>query len=98
MQAKIAGRTANDVMQLPRHLLKPGEQVLVADKDLKLQLRQVRLDRADQAFAYIAGGTLNGDQLVISPLANPLPGMQVRIENTSDAAAKPATAQGANQP
>ena len=93
VQAKITGRTASAVMQLPRHLLKPGQQVVVADKDLKLQLRQVRLDRADQAYAYIAGGSEAGDQLVISPLANPIPGMQVRTET---AAATPA--QGATQP
>lgn len=93
VQAKITGRTASAVMQLPRHLLKPGHQVLVADKALKLQLRTVRLDRADQAFAYIAGGTETGDQLVVSPLANPIPGMQVRTEATD--AAK---AQGATQP
>jgi len=93
VQAKIAGRTAQAVMQLPRHLLKPGELVLVADKDLKLQLRQVRLDRADQAYAYIAGGSEAGDQLVISPLANPIPGMQVRTETAGTA-----TAQGATQP
>jgi hypothetical protein len=93
VQANITGRTASAVMQLPRHLLKPGHQVLVADKALKLQLRTVRLDRADQAFAYIAGGTEAGDQLVVSPLANPIPGMQVRTEATD--AAK---AQGATQP
>lgn len=93
VQANITGRTASAVMQLPRHLLKPGHQVLVADKALKLQLRAVRLDRADQAFAYIAGGTETGDQLVVSPLANPIPGMQVRTEATD--AAK---AQGATQP
>jgi len=93
VQAKITGRTASAVMQLPRHLLKPGQQVVVADKDLKLQLRQVRLDRADQAYAYIAGGSEAGDQLVISPLANPIPGMQVRTET-----AAATTAQGATQP
>ncbi len=93
VQAKITGRTASAVMQLPRHLLKPGQQVVVADKDLKLQLRQVRLDRADQAYAFIAGGTQPGDQLVISPLANPIPGMQVRTETAATT-----TAQGATQP
>jgi RND family efflux transporter MFP subunit len=93
VQAKITGRTASAVMQLPRHLLKPGQQVVVADKDLKLQLRQVRLDRADQAYAYIAGGSEDGDQLVISPLANPIPGMQVRTETAATT-----TAQGATQP
>ncbi len=81
--AVIAGRHAAQVLQLPRHLLKPDDLLLVADSSLKLQLRKVTLDRADTNFAYIKAGLQSGDQLVISPLANPLPGMQVRLEGTT---------------
>lgn len=80
VSAVIAGRNASQVLQLPRHLLKPGNLVLVADSTLKLQLREVTLDRTDTNFAYIKAGLQTGDQLVVSPLANPLPGMQVRLE------------------
>lgn len=81
VQASISGRQASGVIQLPRHLLRPGNQLLVADSNLTLQFRQVRLDRADQQFAYVGEGLQNGDQLVISPLANPLPGMKVRLDS-----------------
>lgn len=83
VSAVIAGRHASQVLQLPRHLLKPGNLVLVADTKLQLQLREVTLDRADATYAYIKAGLQAGDQLVVSPLANPLPGMQVRIESAT---------------
>lgn len=80
VKATIAGRAASQVLQLPRHLLKPDDLVLVADDKLQLQLRKVTLDRADATYAYIKAGLQAGDQLVVSPLANPLPGTLVRTE------------------
>lgn len=94
VSATIAGRHAAQVLQLPRHLLKPEDLVLVADNALQLQLRKVTLDRADASYAYIKAGLQTGDQLVISPLANPLPGMQVRTEAK---APTPAAAAGDGQ-
>lgn len=90
VKATISGRQSAPVLQLPRHLLKPENIVLVADQAMKLQLRNVTLDRADQQYAYVVSGLESGDQLVVSPLANPLAGLQVRTAsdsaNTSSAA------------
>ena len=88
VRAEIQGRMAGQVTELPRHLLKPGQQVLVADKDLQLQFRTVEVDRTDDKHAYIRQGLLAGDQLVVSPLANPLPGLKVRTEASSPVAEK----------
>ncbi len=82
VNALISGRQSAEVTQLPRHLLKPGNLVLVADAEMQLQLREVKLDRADQQFAYILSGFTAGDQIVTSPLANPLPGLKVRTAQT----------------
>ncbi len=82
VNALISGRHSAEVTQLPRHLLNPGNLVLVADAEMQLQLREVKLDRADQQFAYILSGFSAGDQIVTSPLANPLPGLKVRTAQT----------------
>ncbi len=84
VNASIAGRSVNHVLQLPRHLLKPGNIVLVADNNQQLQLRSVTLDRADQQFAYVSGGLTAGDQLVVSPMANPLAGLKIRTTKAAD--------------
>ena len=87
VNATISGRQSAPVLQLPRHLLKPENIVLVADQALKLQLRNVTIDRADQQYAYVLNGLQQGDQLVVSPLANPLAGLQVRTADSNEAPA-----------
>lgn len=94
VNASIAGRSVNHVLQLPRHLLKPGNIVLVADNNQQLQLRSVTLDRADQQFAYISGGLTAGDQLVVSPMANPLAGLKIRTTKAADLTPPDTTAEG----
>jgi RND family efflux transporter MFP subunit len=87
VNATISGRQSAPVLQLPRHLLKPENIVVVADQALKLQLRNVTIDRADQQYAYVLNGLQQGDQLVVSPLANPLAGLQVRTADSNEAPA-----------
>lgn len=79
VQAEIQGVTANQVTKIPRHLLKPGKQILVVDTYNLLQFRTVELDRADAAYAYITAGIEAGDKLVTSPVTNPLAGTLVRL-------------------
>ncbi len=89
VQAEIQGITAKQVTKVPRHLLKPGKQILVVDTHNLLQFRTVELDRADAAFAYITAGIETGDKLVTSPVTNPLAGTLVRLSDAEDTA--PAT-------
>ena len=90
MQAEITGVAASQVTKVPRHLLRPGNQLLVVDADNLLQFRAVELNRADANFAYVGSGTLASDRLVISPVTNPLAGTTVRV--AGDAPAAPAEA------
>ncbi|MCT8125764.1 efflux RND transporter periplasmic adaptor subunit [Alishewanella sp. BS5-314] len=79
VQAQISGIAATQVTKVPRHLLRPGNQLLVVDAEQQLQFRQVQLSRADADFAYIGSGFEAADRLVISPVTNPLAGTQVRL-------------------
>ncbi len=89
VKASIAGRQAQQVVVVPRHLLRPANQLLVVDAEQKLQLRTMELDRADEQQAYIAAGFSPGDQILVSPVTNPLPGLQVRLStDNSKATAK----------
>lgn len=78
VQAQISGIAATQVTKVPRHLLRPGNQLLVVDAEQQLQFRNVQLSRADADFAYIGSGFEAADRLVISPVTNPLAGTQVR--------------------
>ncbi len=85
VQAKIVGRTASQVVVVPRHLLRPSDQLLVIDESSKLQFRQVNIDRSDEHQAFILDGFVAGDQILYSPVTNPMPGLVVRINGAADA-------------
>lgn len=85
VQAEILGDATTDVVVVPRHLLLAQQQVLVVDKDNQLQFRPVTLERADDRFAYVRSGFIDGDRLATSAIANPLAGTVVRIASERDA-------------
>ncbi|WP_019676600.1 efflux RND transporter periplasmic adaptor subunit [Arsukibacterium perlucidum] len=90
--ASIVGTQAEQVVKIARHLLLPGNQILVVDKDNTLQFRQVTVDRATSEFAYIAAGLAATDQLALSAISNPLAGTVVRVagaDNADDETAEP---------
>jgi RND family efflux transporter MFP subunit len=79
----LRGRTLANVVALPRHLLKPGNQVWIIDDELRIQARSVDFDYADSRFVYVSAGIEHGDQICMTPIDNPLPGTRVRIIDTS---------------
>lgn len=79
VQAEITGVAAAQMVRIARHLLRPGNQLLVVDEQNNLQFRQVNVERADANFAYISAGFNAADRLVISPVTNPLAGTIVRV-------------------
>ncbi|KKO46077.1 membrane protein [Arsukibacterium ikkense] len=81
--ASIVGSQAEQVVRVARHLLLPGNQILVVDKDNTLQFRQVSVDRATAQFAYIKDGLEVTDQLALSAISNPLAGTVVRVAGAS---------------
>lgn len=84
VQAKIVGRNASQVVVVPRHLLRPSDQLLVVDQDRKLQFRQVKIDRSDEKQAFILDGFVAGDQILSSPVTNPMPGLVVRVNGDAE--------------
>lgn len=81
--ASIVGTQAEQVVKVARHLLLPGNQILVVDKDNTLQFRQVTVDRATAEFAYIQRGLETTDKLALSAISNPLAGTVVRVAGES---------------
>ncbi len=97
VRAQISGIAATQVTKVPRHLLRPGNQLLVVDAEQQLQFRQVQLSRADADFAYIGSGFEAADRLVISPVTNPLAGTQVRLTEQQPVAETIANASAVQQ-
>lgn len=79
VQAQIEGVSSQQVVVLPRNLLRPQNQVLLVDAAQQLEFRDVSVQRTDEHYAYVAAGLQAGDLLAVSAMPNPLPGMQVRL-------------------
>ena len=81
LQAEISGQQAEDVIVLPRSVLRNDNEVWTVTADNTLVPNTVKILRADENFIYISAG-LSPNQLVCTTLIdNPLPGTAVRYNH-----------------
>lgn len=98
VQAEITGVAAAKMVRVARHLLRPGNQLLVVDEQNNLQFREVNVARADANFAYISAGFNPNDRLIVSPVTNPLAGTVVRVSGDAVPDSDTETAVAVNAP
>ena len=60
VQAEIQGRSADNIVVVPRSVIRSGNQVLVVDEDDRLRFRTVSIARIYGDDAYIDGGARKG--------------------------------------
>ncbi len=81
VEVAIRGEAMGEgVLRVPRRAVDAENRVWVVHEG-KLSLREdVRVVRSDDAYAYVASGLSEGDQVVISPMAAPFESMPVRTQ------------------
>ncbi len=79
VDATVQGRNAGRLALIPRHTLQSGNTLWMVDEAQKIQPREVTVARRDEHFVYISGGVEDGEQFCLTPVDQPLPGMQVRV-------------------
>lgn len=79
VSAEIHGTTGGDFFAVPRHALAGGETLWVVNEAMQIHPRSVNIVRADEQFAYISEGLMDGERYVTIPIPQPLPGMRVRV-------------------
>lgn len=79
--AFINGKTLENVMRVPRTVLRGRNELLFVDKDSRLRLRNVDILRTDQDYAYLSGGVVPGEQVVLTAIESPVNGTEVRVDN-----------------
>jgi RND family efflux transporter MFP subunit len=77
VKASIAGRRFEAMARIPRSAVRPGNKIWLIDADSRLTQRQIQPVRADEDFVYVDSGIEGGELLLMTPLDNPLPGIQV---------------------
>ncbi len=78
VNAVIEGAAAENVIRVPRAVLRGSDELLFVDADNKLQIRRVDIVRADARFVYVRGGAEAGERVVATALETPVNGMGVR--------------------
>jgi len=79
VNADIQGLPADDVVVLPRYVLRPDNTVLVANDDNELEILQVTVLRAEPKKVYLSEGIPGGARVVTTTLDAPVPGTRLAI-------------------
>lgn len=83
VEATIAGKTASDVVVLPRSALRGSDRVLVVEDD-RLRFRDVEILRLRGDEAIVSGGLEPGEKVCISALETVVDGMSVRVQTETE--------------
>jgi len=89
--ATIEGKHIQGVLRIPRLALRGNGQIIIVGDDDRVQIRSVDILRTDAKYAYILGGAVEGEQLCLTAIENPINGMRVRTGNEDDAPSIAAT-------
>lgn len=84
VSAQIEGRAVDNVVMVPRHLLRTGNKLWISDAEGRLRNRKVELLRSSGEFALVNAGLKAGDQIVLSTIPSAVAGTSVRINQTLD--------------
>lgn len=79
VQASISGTQTEDVIVLPRQLVRLDNTVITVSDDRTLAIKAVDILRSDEQNVYIGSGIESGEQVVTSAVPNAYSGMKVRL-------------------
>lgn len=79
VQAVITGTNVENVVVLPRKLLRLDGTVLTVGEDRTLTIKDVVVARSDAERVYVRSGLKSSDNVVTSPVPNAFTGMKVRL-------------------
>lgn len=92
VDAAIGGRTVANAIQIPNEALRAGNRVFVLTGEGQLAIRDVELIYQNSSQAILASGIAAGEQVIVSAIRNPIPGMRL------EAIGSPSGTAGGNEP
>ncbi len=90
VRAEIQGLRVDDIVVLPRPVLRADNTILVANEERLLEVRPVTVARSEPKLVYISEGIKAGDLVVTTSMDAPIPGTRLAI--AGEAPAEPAAA------
>jgi RND family efflux transporter MFP subunit len=98
VRAEIQGLRVENVVVLPRSVLRPEDTVLIANEERRLEVRPVEVARAEPRLVYISGGIAEGELVVTTSMDAPIPGTKLAISSEQgEVTSGPAAATAADE-
>lgn len=79
VRAGITGRAVENVVVLPRSVLRANDTVLIANAERQLEIRPVDVLRAEPDTVYLEDGVAAGELVISTALDAPIPGTRVAV-------------------
>ena len=80
VDARMGGKTLDNVVEIPRRALLDGQRVIVVSDKEKILFRDVRVLRSNANIVLIGEGLEAGERVVLTRLSSPVVGMEVKVE------------------
>lgn len=84
VSATIEGTVAENIVRIPRAVVRGSDQVVFVNDEDRIEVRTVDIARADADFVYIREGASPGERIVLTTLESPINGMTVRTTQSGD--------------
>lgn len=88
VDAVISGRQVDNVIVLPREVIRGNNRVLVVDTENRLWSREVEIMRLDNDRVVVSGGLAAGERICLSPIQAVIEGMRVNVVDETPALAQ----------
>jgi RND family efflux transporter MFP subunit len=79
VQASVHGRQVDNIIALPRDVIRGNNRVLVVDTENRLWYREVDIMRLENDRVLIQGGLQDGERICLSPIQAVIDGMRVNV-------------------
>jgi RND family efflux transporter MFP subunit len=83
VQARIRGRDASGLMDLPRAALREDDTIYLANSEDQLEIRPVTVIRSTAQRVYVSNDLEPGDRIITTALQAPVPGMRLRVRESA---------------
>jgi len=82
--AIVEGTVAENIIQIPRGIIRGTNELVFVDGEDKIDIRNVHIVRSDAKHAYISGGAEPGERVVVTVLESAIDGLKVRTKKAGD--------------
>jgi RND family efflux transporter MFP subunit len=78
VSARIKGTVVENIIRVPRGVVRGTNELIFLDDADKLRIRNVEIARSDSDYAYLSSGAEPGERVVITVLESAITGLKVR--------------------